>query len=64
MLGRTNVLRKRLKRMLAGLAGKVDRVEYQFTGSKLACQFLVWISRGNIWAGGIGTRYGCGFLLT
>ena len=41
MLARTNVLRKRLKRVLQGLAGKIERIQYQLTGSKLAGQFLV-----------------------
>jgi excinuclease ABC subunit C len=40
-LARTNVLRKRLKRTLGNLKGTVERVEYQFTGSRLAAQFLV-----------------------
>src|ERR1700691_3702345 len=40
-LARTNVLRKRLKRMLGNLRGTVQRIEYQFTGSRLAAQFLV-----------------------
>jgi len=40
-LARTNVLRKRLKRMLANLPGTVERVEYRFTGSRLAAQFLI-----------------------
>jgi excinuclease ABC subunit C len=40
-LARTNVLRKRLKRELGNLRGTVDRIEYQFTGSRLAAQFLV-----------------------
>lgn len=40
-IGRTNVLRKRLKRALAGIGDVVERVEYEFTGSRLAAQFLL-----------------------
>jgi excinuclease ABC subunit C len=40
-LARTNVLRKRLKRLLASLGDRVERIEYEFTGSRLAAQFLV-----------------------
>jgi len=50
-LARTNVLRKRLTRLLGtrgatpsrslNLRGTIERVEYQFTGSRLAAQFLV-----------------------
>jgi excinuclease UvrABC nuclease subunit len=40
-LARTNVLRKRLKRLLGNLQGTVARIEYQFTGSRLAAQFLL-----------------------
>src|SRR5580698_8279976 len=40
-LARTNVLRKRLKRMLGNLRGTVERIEYRFTGSRLAAQFLL-----------------------
>jgi hypothetical protein len=40
-LVRTNVLRKRLKRVLAELRGAVDRIEYQRTGSRLASHFLM-----------------------
>lgn len=40
-LGRTNVLRKRLKRLLGELGPAIERVEYQFTGSRLASQFLM-----------------------
>jgi excinuclease UvrABC nuclease subunit len=56
-LARTNVLRKRLKRMLGNLrgtpsAGKLDRVEYRFTGSKLAAQFLLLeLARKHLGAG-------------
>jgi excinuclease ABC subunit C len=41
LLSRTNVLRKRLKRMLKALPDTIERVEYQSTGSKLAAQFLL-----------------------
>ena len=51
-LARTNVLRKRLKRLFGDLRGTIERIEYQFTGSRLAAQFLVlsWreIPRGGI----------------
>jgi hypothetical protein len=40
-LARTNVLRKRLKRLVGNLPGTVGRIEYQFTGSRLAAQFLL-----------------------
>jgi excinuclease ABC subunit C len=54
-LARTNVLRKRLMRLLgtpegpsrslnlrdAFLSGRLERIEYRFTGSRLAAQFLV-----------------------
>jgi excinuclease UvrABC nuclease subunit len=56
-LARTNVLRKRMKRMLGNLrgtasAGKLERVEYRFTGSKLAAQFLVLeLARKHLGAG-------------
>ncbi|MDP9054062.1 MAG: hypothetical protein M3N93_07125 [Acidobacteriota bacterium] len=49
-LARTNVLRKRLKRLLGSregpskslsLRGAATRIEYRFTGSRLASQFLV-----------------------
>jgi excinuclease UvrABC nuclease subunit len=40
-LVRTNVLRKRLKRVLGELRGAVERVEYQLTGSRLASHFLM-----------------------
>ncbi len=39
-LGRTNVLRKRVKRALASLGDVIGRVEYELTGSRLAAQFL------------------------
>jgi excinuclease UvrABC nuclease subunit len=41
-LARTNVLQRRLKRVLVNLRGTAERLEYQFTGSKLEAQFLVW----------------------
>src|ERR1700678_4559119 len=49
-LARTNVLRKRLMRLLGtrdgpsrslNLRGTVERIEYQFCGSRLAAQFLL-----------------------
>src|SRR6202012_3766077 len=40
-LARTNVLRKRLRRMLTTLAGTIARIEYRLTGSRLEAQFLV-----------------------
>jgi excinuclease ABC subunit C len=40
-LARTNVLRKRVKRLLGNLQGTIERIEYQFTGSRLAAQFLL-----------------------
>jgi|SRR5579863_466940 len=51
-LARTNVLRKRLKRTLANLRGALERIEYQFTGSRLAAQFLVLeLARKHLGAG-------------
>jgi excinuclease ABC subunit C len=51
-LARTNVLRKRLKRELGNLRGTVNRLEYQFTGSRLAAQFLVLeLARKHLGAG-------------
>jgi excinuclease ABC subunit C len=50
VLARTNVLRKRLTRLLGAregpskslnLRGTIERIEYQLTGSRLASQFLV-----------------------
>jgi excinuclease UvrABC nuclease subunit len=50
-LARTNVLRRRLKRLLgarekpsrlASFRGTVERVEYRLTGSKLEAQFAMW----------------------
>jgi excinuclease ABC subunit C len=41
-LARTNVLRRRLTRLLGNLRGAVERIEYQFAGSRLESQFLVW----------------------
>jgi excinuclease ABC subunit C len=40
-LARTNVLRKRLLRLLANLRGTIERIEYQFVGSRLEAQFLL-----------------------
>jgi hypothetical protein len=40
-LARTNVLRKRLLRLLANLRGTVERIEFQFVGSRLEAQFLL-----------------------
>lgn len=40
-LARTNVLRKRLKRTLANLGDAIERIEYQFTGSRLTAYFLL-----------------------
>ena len=40
-LARTNVLQRRLTRLLGSLSGAAERLEYQFTGSKLEAQFLV-----------------------
>src|SRR5580698_8806122 len=40
-LARTNVLRRRLRRMLANLGANASRVEYEFTGSRLEAQFLL-----------------------
>src|SRR5580700_6353129 len=51
-LARTNVLRKRLTRLLANLRGTVERIEYQFTGSRLAAQFLLLeLARKHLGAG-------------
>jgi excinuclease ABC subunit C len=56
-LARTNVLRKRLKRLMGNLratvsSGKLDRIEYQFAGSRLAAQFLVLeLARKHLGAG-------------
>src|SRR5713226_7057865 len=41
-LARTNVLGKRLRRLWTTLGGAVERIEYQFTGSRLESQFLLW----------------------
>ncbi len=41
VLARTNVLRKRLLRLLATLRGTAERIEYQFVGSRLEAQFLL-----------------------
>jgi excinuclease UvrABC nuclease subunit len=40
-LARTNVLQKRLRRLLTNLRGAYERLEYQLTGSKLEAQFLL-----------------------
>jgi len=40
-LARTNVLRRRLLRMLRTVGEAVERIEYQHTGSKLESQFLL-----------------------
>src|ERR1700686_4961594 len=65
-LARTNFLRKRLTRLLgtpkgpsrsfnlrnAFLSGSLERIEYQFTGSRLASQFLVLdLARKHLGAG-------------
>src|SRR5207248_1791448 len=43
-LARTNVLRRRLQRLLGKLnfSSVVERIEYRLTGSKLESQFLLW----------------------
>jgi excinuclease ABC subunit C len=41
-LTRTNVLRRRLTRMLRSVGDAVERIEYQYTGSKLESLFLQW----------------------
>ena len=41
VLARTNVLRRRLRRVLPALQGTVERIEYQRTGSRLESQFLL-----------------------
>ncbi|MDP9169587.1 MAG: hypothetical protein M3N54_03120 [Acidobacteriota bacterium] len=47
-LARTNVLRRRLRRLLH-LRGTATRLEYQFTGSRLESQFLMWErARGSL----------------
>jgi hypothetical protein len=51
-LARTNVLRKRLKRSLANLGGVIERVQFQFTGSRLAAHFLMLeLARKHLGAG-------------
>jgi excinuclease ABC subunit C len=51
-IGRTNVLRKRVKRALAGLGGVIERVEYQLTGSRLTAHFLLLdLARSHLGAG-------------
>jgi hypothetical protein len=39
---RTNVLRRRLTRTLKTLGETVERIEYQYTGSRLEGHFLLW----------------------
>jgi excinuclease UvrABC nuclease subunit len=41
-LARTNVLRRRLQRMLRTVGEAVERIEYRHTGSRLESQFLLW----------------------
>jgi hypothetical protein len=41
-LARTNVLRRRLLRSLKTLGDTVHRIEFQYTGSRLESQFLLW----------------------
>jgi excinuclease UvrABC nuclease subunit len=41
-LTKTNVLRRRLLRTLKPLGDTVHRIEYQYTGSRLESQFLLW----------------------
>ncbi len=41
-LARTNVLRRRLRRALAGLNGTVDRVSFELAGSRLESHFVMW----------------------
>lgn len=40
-LARTNVLRKRLRRLLGELGQTIERIEYQLVGSRLEAQFLL-----------------------
>jgi excinuclease ABC subunit C len=40
-LARTNVLRKRLRKLWTALAGAVERIEYRYTGSRLEAHFLL-----------------------
>src|SRR5580698_1523266 len=40
-LARTNVLRKRLRRLLGELGSTIERIEYQLVGSRLEAQFLL-----------------------
>jgi len=40
-LARTNVLRKRLRRLVGELGPAIERIEYQFVGSRLEAQFLL-----------------------
>ncbi len=41
-LARTNVLRRRLLRILRTLGDTVHRIEFQYTGSRLESHFLLW----------------------
>jgi hypothetical protein len=51
-LARTNVLKRRLSRALKTLGDSVQRVEYQYTGSRLEGQFLLWeLARLHLGAG-------------
>lgn len=51
-IGRTNVLRKRVKRALASVGGVIERIDYEFTGSRLAAQFLLLdLGRKHLGAG-------------
>jgi len=51
-LARTNVLRRRLRRMLTSLKGTLERASYQFTGSRLESQFPIWeLARQYLGAG-------------
>lgn len=41
-LARTNILQRRVARMVAKLGPAIRRIEYQLTGSKLEAHFLLW----------------------
>jgi excinuclease ABC subunit C len=41
VVARTNVLRKRLRRLVVELGSTIERIEYQFVGSRLEAQFLL-----------------------
>ena len=41
-LGRTNVLRRRLLRMVRTVGDAVERIEYEYAGSRLESHFLLW----------------------